>query len=280
MAINLISYYSDITNTNSLLQSVEKQRQDFSAISLTEFNNSTVPRITAGSTISVDGSLFLSDADTLIAGSPSDGAVWIKLVGQSTGPNPEDYEVVPTWTNITPVWDEAKQGYYENGNERVVAGCTKSGASYTNKFMLNRREDIYIRKYGTGNVEIVNDLVVDDITCDVINNTTLNSVVANVNDLKSSDFSQAFFIYEDEEFTTDYSITIRTGVNTGLNSTRILQIWYFTTWENYYSLPFSDTGTHYFVLGPGRYRVLNHSLTVMSVMGNYDNSRDRVVTIL
>lgn len=179
MGMNKISNYTDITNTNSLLFSVEKQRQDFIAISLTEFDNSVVPRITSGSTVNIDGALFEADSDILIDGTPSDGAVWVKLVGQSTGPNPEDYIAVPTWSNVTPVWDESKQGFYENGNERVVAGCTKSGASYTNKFMLERIEDFRVRRYGNGNVEILNNITGVNSTFSTSNFGT--STITNLN---------------------------------------------------------------------------------------------------
>jgi hypothetical protein len=53
--------------------------------------------------------------------------------------------------NTAPAWDNTKQGWYSptagEENYRCIGGCTKSGASYTSKFVLLSLNTIGLKSY-------------------------------------------------------------------------------------------------------------------------------------
>ena len=115
-------------NLTNLMQVLDATRLGFSAIELTEWNTSTVPKIAAGSKVEVNGALYKFDADETITGSPSDGLVYIKVV-------PSGDSITAEFTNTAPTWRNDLHGYYESAVSvnRYVATVQKAKSSYTRK---------------------------------------------------------------------------------------------------------------------------------------------------
>jgi hypothetical protein len=115
-------------NLTNLMQVLDATRLGFSAIELTEWNTSTVPKIAAGSKVEVNGAFYKFDADETITGSPSDGLVYIKVV-------PSGDSITAEFTNTAPVWRNDLHGYYESAVSvnRYVATVQKATSSYTRK---------------------------------------------------------------------------------------------------------------------------------------------------
>lgn len=115
-------------NLTNLMQVLDATRLGFSAIELTEWNTSTVPKIAAGSKVEVNGALYKFDADETITGSPSDGLVYIKVV-------PSGDSITAEFTNTAPTWRNDLHGYYESAVSvnRYVATVQKATSSYTRK---------------------------------------------------------------------------------------------------------------------------------------------------
>lgn len=80
-------------------------------VSLTNYDNTSLPAIAIGSKVENNGTMFSFTAETAISGSPSDGSVYIMLV-PSGDPSLGTATVTPTFTNTDPVWSDEKQGYY------------------------------------------------------------------------------------------------------------------------------------------------------------------------
>jgi hypothetical protein len=115
-------------NLTNLMQVLDATRLGFSAIELTEWTTTTVPKIAAGSKVEVNGAMYKFDADETITGSPSDGLVYIKVV-------PSGDSITAEFTNTAPVWRNDLHGYYESAVSvnRYVATVQKATASYTRK---------------------------------------------------------------------------------------------------------------------------------------------------
>lgn len=115
-------------NLTNLMQVLDATRLGFSAIELTEWTTSTVPKIAAGSKVEVNGAMYKFDADETITGSPSDGLVYIKVV-------PSGDSITAEFTNTAPVWRNDLHGYYESAVSvnRYVATVQKATSSYTRK---------------------------------------------------------------------------------------------------------------------------------------------------
>ncbi|UCF13197.1 MAG: hypothetical protein JSW06_02790 [Thermoplasmatales archaeon] len=131
----------------SLMETVDDQRTGFHAVSLTNYGNTTVPAIAAGSKIEVNGALFEFGSDETITGSPSNGTVYIKTV-------PSVSSITAEFTNTPPTWDDEKQGWYESAtnNRYLNFIMTKSGSNYIGKeYFSDRYADII----GAGNGKTV-----------------------------------------------------------------------------------------------------------------------------
>jgi hypothetical protein len=115
-------------NLTNLMQVLDATRLGFSAIELTEWATSTVPKIAAGSKVEVNGAMYKFDSDETITGSPSDGLVYIKVV-------PSGDSITAEFTNTAPTWRNDLHGYYESAVSvnRYVATVQKATSSYTRK---------------------------------------------------------------------------------------------------------------------------------------------------
>jgi hypothetical protein len=115
-------------NLTNLMQVLDATRLGFSAIELTEWTTTTVPKIAAGSKVEVNGAMYKFDSDETITGSPSDGLVYIKVV-------PSGDSITAEFTNTAPTWRNDLHGYYESAVSvnRYVATVQKATSSYTRK---------------------------------------------------------------------------------------------------------------------------------------------------
>ena len=120
---------SDYQAQNTLLSKVII---GFMETSLTNYNNTSLPAIAAGSIIEVAGSLFQFAAEAAVDGSAAAGMNYIYML-------PSGDDLTPTWSTVAPTWNAALQGWYGTGaaaTYRYVASVYLSGANYVGKTML------------------------------------------------------------------------------------------------------------------------------------------------
>ena len=128
----------------ALMNTVDLQRVTFQGLSLTNYDNTALPAIAAGSLVEVAGALFKFTAEEAITGwgaIANDTAAYIKLVPAGTDPD----TVTAEFTDTAPTWSDAKQGWYGTGgsaNHKYVATLDKvDAATYATK-------DVYNGRYG------------------------------------------------------------------------------------------------------------------------------------
>jgi len=137
------------TDWQSFGTQVEKQRLGFIAISLTNYNNDSVPQIAAGSVVEISGSLFIFESNDSIGGTPtSDSLNYVMLEVSGSG---DSQTVSGSWTTTAPTWNDGKQGYYDaTENKRCVGGCYYDGTNYTDKWIYLKPQDhTTIRRNGS-----------------------------------------------------------------------------------------------------------------------------------
>jgi hypothetical protein len=119
-------------NWQNHITQVEKQRLGFFALSLTNYDNNSVPQIAAGSVVEISGSLFQFSSNDSIGGTPSsDNVNYIMLEVSGSG---DSQTVAGTWTTTAPTWNDAKKGYYDaGGTKRYVGECYYDGTNYQGK---------------------------------------------------------------------------------------------------------------------------------------------------
>lgn len=109
-------------------------------VSLTNYDNTALPAIAAGSIVEVNGALFEFDTEEAIGGSPSNGTVYIVIIPSTT-------TCTAQFTNTAPTWNDSKQGFYGTGgsaNYRYLEYLlSKSGTSWT-KFKITYDDNILI----------------------------------------------------------------------------------------------------------------------------------------
>jgi len=125
----------------ALMNTVDIQRVTFQGLSLTNYDNTALPAIAAGSLVEVGGTLFkfsIEEAITAWAGVAA-GVAYIKLVPAGVTPD----TVTAEFTDTAPTWSDAKQGWYgtvASANHRYVASLDKvDAATYSNKNVYNGR---------------------------------------------------------------------------------------------------------------------------------------------
>jgi hypothetical protein len=103
---------------------------DHLSLSLTNLDNSSVPKVQAGSVFGVNGGLFYvpDGADEAISGSPATGQNYVYAV-------PNDGGATFQYSAVKPVWSATKGGWY-NGNNRAVAAFNYASGQYTQKTIL------------------------------------------------------------------------------------------------------------------------------------------------
>lgn len=134
MAGQKVNNYSQVdSNILELQLTTDKTFKGYHQLTLTNYDNTTVPAIAAGSAIEVNGALFKFDSEEAITGSPSDGTVYVTIVPGTT-------DCTAAFTNTAPTWSDSKQGWYGTGgsaNYRYVEYVmTKSGSNYIAKTIM------------------------------------------------------------------------------------------------------------------------------------------------
>jgi len=117
----------------------QQTEKDFKFISLTNWSNSTIPQIEAGSQIIVNGALYQFSSDDTISGLSAVGNsndVWFKVV-----PSGSTCTVTAVTTDGSS-WDADKGGYYDS-NDLYIGGCYKDDSgNYINKWVYKGRDII------------------------------------------------------------------------------------------------------------------------------------------
>jgi len=107
-------------------------------VSLTNYDNTSLPAVAAGSVIEVNGALYKFASEEAITGSPSDGTVYIYI---------DPATITAVFTNTAPTWSDSKQGWYgttTTANCRYVAVLWKASTTYYFKHLVTAR-DIELR---------------------------------------------------------------------------------------------------------------------------------------
>ena len=121
----------------SLMETVDRQRRGYQALSLTNFSSLLEPKIASGSLVEVSGALFKFEVDESItgwSGIANSNEVYIKLV-------PAGSSITAVFTTTAPVWSDAKQGFYST-NDRYIGGLFKDGSgNYSKKWLYEHVAD-------------------------------------------------------------------------------------------------------------------------------------------
>ncbi|MHA1304093.1 MAG: hypothetical protein ACTSPI_10370 [Candidatus Heimdallarchaeaceae archaeon] len=121
------------SNWTELLTTIEKQRKGYNGISLTNYDNNSLPAIAAGSYFEISGALYGFTTEAAITGSPSSDNINYIYINGTT--------FVPVWTTTAPTWSDAKYGWYDAGEtHRYVAGCYYDGTNYLGKWLYCNRQ--------------------------------------------------------------------------------------------------------------------------------------------
>lgn len=145
--IKLDNFSTSDVNLTAIMSTAQAMRNGHFALSLTEMDSTTIPKIAAGSIIDLNGQLIYFDADETISGTPVDGVTYIKLI-YSSG------TVTAEWTSTAPEFDNSKNGWYGTSTSyghRYITKIIKSSSSYTGKLLLNNPIIPYIYETQTAN---------------------------------------------------------------------------------------------------------------------------------
>jgi hypothetical protein len=120
---------------DSMMECLDLAQIGKDQITISNLGNTTIPVVLAGSMIENNGAVYYAETDQAPAGTPSNGACYIKMV-------PGVDEAVATWTNTAPTWDGEKQGWYSpTGGEENHRYCkyyiVKATAAYTKYHLLS-----------------------------------------------------------------------------------------------------------------------------------------------
>lgn len=119
-------------NLTSMMETLDRQRRGYQAISLTHYDDNLECEIAAGSLVEVGGALFKFESNESItgwAGIGNNNDVYIKLVPSGT-------TITAAFVTAAPTWSTSKQGWYVD-NDRYVGALYKDGSgNYTQKHLF------------------------------------------------------------------------------------------------------------------------------------------------
>ena len=145
MAGDKVNNYSQVDSDILALQlTTDKTFKGYHQLTLTNYDNTTVPAIAAGSAIECNGALYkfdteeaISTTDPVTSAAVADGTVYVVIVPGAT-------TCTAAFTATAPTWSDSKQGWYGTGGQAnyryIEYVCQKSGTSYygkTRMFMNN-----------------------------------------------------------------------------------------------------------------------------------------------
>jgi hypothetical protein len=169
-------------------EQAEYTRKGKMGLSLTNYDNTSLPAVASGSWAEVAGSIYKWTGEEAISGSLSSSAInYIKLVPSGSG---DTAIVTATWTADAPTWSDAYQGYY-SGTSRYVGGCWYDGALYTAKWI-----------YGT-------ERTLNDVT---ILNKVIEIGAWNMDSTSNKSFTYAALGIGDNSLIYAVNVTIRIDV--------------------------------------------------------------------
>lgn len=146
-------------NIQSVMLTLDKAYKGLHQVSLTNYNNTSASQIAAGSVVENNGALYKFDSNESIAGSPSNGTVYIRLV-------PNGDTITAEYTNTAPTWSDSKQGWYGTGgdaNKRYIEfQLFLSSTQWVIKFDSTLRWDM--ERSRMGNIRTYAMLSADDTT--------------------------------------------------------------------------------------------------------------------
>jgi len=153
MAIQLNFYNNADVSIIDLMNTADATFIGRHQVSLTNYDNTSLPAIAIGSIVENNGALFKFAVETAISGTAVDGTNYILLV-PSGDPSLGTANVTPTWSQTAPAWSDSKQGWYGTGgsaNYRYLEFVmTKATAVYSNKRPFSTRDDIDNTTYMVG----------------------------------------------------------------------------------------------------------------------------------
>jgi hypothetical protein len=130
--INL--FFDDLEQAERLNNKASLYGKGYINIGLSNINSTPAPVLLEGSLFECGGVLFecgdvlfVSDTDTSIPGTPSNGQNYIYF-------NPETKGLL--YSTATPLWNTVKGGWY-NGNNRAIAKLFYTGGQYNGKVILD-----------------------------------------------------------------------------------------------------------------------------------------------
>jgi len=111
-------------------------RKGLIALSLTNYDATTVPQIASGSWIEAAGSIYKWTGNDAIVGAPTNDVInFITMVPSGVGASAI---LTPTWSDVAPTWSDAYQGWF-SGTTRYAAGCYYDGVNYVLKWVYTNR---------------------------------------------------------------------------------------------------------------------------------------------
>lgn len=166
-----INYYSNSdVSIIDLMNTADASFIGRHQVSLTNYDNTSLPAIAAGSIVENNGGLFKFTTETAISGSPSDGTVYIYLV-PSGDPALGTATVTPTFTNTAPTWSDSKQGWYG----------TSGSANYRYlEFKITKSTTYYVKSHFYDKTSINKSIVYAYSTSNqTINASTTTTIIYN-----------------------------------------------------------------------------------------------------
>jgi hypothetical protein len=142
MAGDRVNNYSQVdSNILELQLTADKTFKGYHHLTLTNYDNTTVPAIAAGSAIECNGALYkfdteeaISTTDPVTSATVADGTVYVCIIPGAT-------TCTAAFTATAPTWSDSKQGWYGTGgqaNYRYASFCIIKATSSYSKFMLNK----------------------------------------------------------------------------------------------------------------------------------------------
>lgn len=111
------TYAQDDSDILALQLTTDKTFKGYHQLTLTNYYNTTVPAIAAGSAIEVNGALYkfdteeaISTTDPVTSATVADGTVYIVIVPGAT-------TATAAFTATAPTWSDSKQGWYGTGGQ-------------------------------------------------------------------------------------------------------------------------------------------------------------------
>lgn len=170
-------------NIEAVQLTLDKTFKNLQPVSLTNYDNDTVPAVAAGSVVEVNGAYYkfdteeaISTTDPVTSLTVADGVVYIYFV-------PSGDTVTVAFSATAPTWSDSKQGHYGTAGQAnyrsTHAVWYKSSTTYAGKTRLKKDEGFYISDNLHASIRTKH--IEDSI---LIGNTTANEV-HNIPQLKT-----------------------------------------------------------------------------------------------